>query len=74
MSDPQELLTLVDAAIRARLEGGAYDEYAEGNYRFKGMDLAQLRAFRAELIAEVAANEGGTFTRLVPLDEGGGCV
>lgn len=73
MSTPQELLELVNAAIKARLEGGAYDSYAEGGESFKAMSLAELRAFRAELQEEVAVAGGATFSRIVPINEGNGC-
>jgi hypothetical protein len=74
MSDPQALLTAVEAAITAIVSGGVA-EYSEGDQRLRNLSLSELTALRTQLQQEVAAaaNGGSTmvFGQAVPLDEGG---
>ncbi len=71
MADAQTLLDLVNAAIVAILED-RFEEFAEGDQRFKNLSLAELRAWRTELQREVAAQSGGAiqFGSIVSMDEG----
>lgn len=47
-------LDAVQAAIRARVNGGAVDEYTIGNRRLKRMDIKDLLMLESKLKAEVA--------------------
>ncbi len=49
MASDAELLELVETAIQARLNGDAYEEYAEGAERFRGASLDSLFKIRAQL-------------------------
>jgi hypothetical protein len=55
MATAAELLTLVDAAICARLSGGAVASYSIGNRNLTYMSLNDLCDFRRDLQAEVQA-------------------
>lgn len=50
----QQDLDAVQAAIRARISGGAVDEYTIGNRRLKRMQLNDLLMLESRLKAEVA--------------------
>ena len=50
----QRDLDAVQAAIRARISGGAVDEYTIGNRRLKRMELTDLLMLESRLKAEVA--------------------
>jgi hypothetical protein len=71
MADAQSLLSLVESAIEAILED-RFEEFAEGNHRFKNLSLGELREWRKELQREVAAASGGgmQFGSIVPADGG----
>lgn len=53
-SQAQQDLDAVQAAIRARISGGAVDEYTIGNRRLKRMELTDLLMLESRLKAEVA--------------------
>lgn len=61
MSDA-ELLTQVEAVIQRRMSGQAYDEWSEGDVRFKGTALTELFKIRTQLQQNVAAAAGGQLT------------
>ena len=71
MADATTLLAKLNAAIEAKLDGG-FDEYAEGDQRFKGLSLEQLFAWRRQLQLEVAATEhcGLALGSVVPAEGG----
>jgi hypothetical protein len=52
-TDAASLLTAVNNAILARMNGGAVQSYTIGNRNLQYMTLAELRKFRTELQAEV---------------------
>ncbi len=60
----QSLLDSVDTAITARLNGDAYEEWAEGSQKFKGATLRDLYRMRSDLKNQVAAEGGGQFRGL----------
>ena len=53
-SQAQRDLDAVQAAIRARISGGAVDEYTIGNRRVKRMEMTDLLMLESRLKAEVA--------------------
>jgi hypothetical protein len=65
-----ELLTKVEAAIEARLNGDAYEEYNEGPDRFRGASLQTLFNLRDDLKAKLAASgeDGAVFRLAEPFD------
>lgn len=69
MADAQSLLTKVEEAIEAMLDG-RFAKWSEGNHSFEGLSLAELRTWRKELQREVASAAGGgmSFGSIVPAD------
>lgn len=65
-----EYLALVEAAIEARLNGDAYEEYQEGADRFRGTSLESLNQLRDNLKAKLAADgtSGASFRLADPFD------
>ena len=59
MATSAELLTAVEAAITARMSGGAVASYGVGDRNLRYMELPDLVAFRDKLKAEVSAQRGG---------------
>lgn len=55
-------LTAVEAAIRARLDGGAVDSYAIEGRSLKYVSLAELRELRDEILTELSHAAGGART------------
>lgn len=55
----QTLIDNVEAAINARLVGGAVQSYTIGARNLQYMTLAELRQFRTELKNEYANSQGG---------------
>lgn len=55
----QELLDKVNAAISARLDGQAIDEWSEGGHRVKHMSLEALLRSRGELQNQLEQETGG---------------
>ncbi len=55
MATPAALLTLVEIAITARLEGGAIEEYTVYGVSTRKSSLAELFKVRDRLKAEIAA-------------------
>jgi hypothetical protein len=56
MATSAELLSAVEAAIQARLNGDAYEEYSEAGQRFRGASLDELFRIRARLLGEMGAS------------------
>jgi hypothetical protein len=54
MATNAELLTLIDAAIEARLTGGAVDEYTIDGVSVKKSPLNELYSLREKLRKEIA--------------------
>ncbi len=71
MADAQSILIKLEEAIEATLDG-RFEEWAEGNHRFRGLNLDKLLSWRERLQREVAAAGGGgiTFGSIVPADGG----
>jgi len=69
MEDPQTLLDLVDAAIKARLSGTGAEEYSIGSERFRYTSLGQLQQMRKELQAEVAAAGGPQTSTIIRAED-----
>jgi hypothetical protein len=57
--DPTTLLDKVEAAITARLDGGAIEEYSIRGRHLKYCSLDELMALRADLRREVEGNKTG---------------
>jgi len=57
-----ELLTAVEAAIKAKITGGAVASYRIGDEEIRNMSLSELRAFRDQLRRELSAASGDTRT------------
>jgi len=57
--NPQEHLTLIEAVIRRRLQGDAFETWTEAEQNFGGTSLKDLYLIRGQLLAEVAAGRGG---------------
>ncbi|MBI5147757.1 MAG: hypothetical protein HZA37_01235 [Parcubacteria group bacterium] len=55
----QELLDKVEAAIDARLSGGAVQSYSIGGRNLQYVTLEDLKRLRAELKREIASAQGG---------------
>ncbi len=58
-ADPAALLTKVEAAIDARLEGGAVDSYSIDGRNLKYVSLTDLFAMRRKLAREVEVAASG---------------
>ncbi len=66
MSQPtkQEMLKNVDAAINARMEGGAVQSYSIGGRNLQYISLAELIKLRSQLRQEIAAGSSrSTYAR-----------
>ena len=59
MPDRESMLTAVEAAIEARLTGGAVASFAIGARNTSYMSLNELRTFRRELLDEISAGRSG---------------
>lgn len=55
----KELLDKVEAAIDARLSGGAVQSYSIGGRNLQYVTLEELKKLRAELKREIASEAGG---------------
>lgn len=64
-----EHLALVEAAIKSRLNGDAFEEHSEGSKRFRGARLSELYDIRDRLLQQQAAESGGNFMLAEPFEE-----
>ena len=58
----QDLLDKVEAAIDARLSGGAVQSYSIGGRNLQYVTLEELRKLRDQLKREIASGSGNTRT------------
>lgn len=56
----QTLLDNVEAAINARLTGGAVQSYSIGGRNLQYITLSELKKLRDDLKREIASESGGT--------------
>ena len=63
------LLDLIDSVIQARLNGDAYESYAEGTERWQGASLDSLMAERRHLVQQVALEANGGHYLFQPLGD-----
>ena len=59
-TDPQDILDAIDAAILAKVNGGAVRSYAIGDRNLTHMSLKELRETCKEYAALVSTQEGGS--------------
>jgi hypothetical protein len=62
MATTQEMLDAVNAAINARLTGGAVAAYSINGRNIQYIPLSELRELKKELQAQLAAEKGGART------------
>jgi len=62
MPTTQEMLDAVNAAINARLTGGAVASYSINGRNIQYIPLSELRDLKKELQAQVSAEKGGVRT------------
>lgn len=60
LAELQAELVLVNAALRAKLAGGVVEEWSEATERVRYCTIAELRAWRDDLVEQIRAMGGGT--------------
>lgn len=59
MTDPQTIIDAIDAAILAKLQGGAVRSYSIGDRNLTNMSVKELTDLRKEYASVLAASKGG---------------